>query len=256
MSEPPPADLEIDTEEDGPPHSCYLLEFSVSPGGARLGDVYAGGTVDAVRAATERRWDTGDIDGYLIIWYGALLRLWVVQEGTIVEGVDLHRYLRTGDERCDRTLERVIACREERGDRWKVIDRILSPYVFDTATALPLLTRVLELQDRLEADPADAPARTELDAILEAAGEKRAPASYGGVTVGGLRLDWDALAAELPPLREPILETGRVGVRWADAGLRHPESYLHYYTDPAAPETLHAGTNDLESGEDEYPPAI
>lgn len=244
MSALSPADLDV--EEPGLPRSCYLLEFSVGPGGARLGDVYAGTTVDALRETTTARWHGYGVDGYLILWYGAVLHLWVVQEGVIVEGVDLHPYLRTGDERCDRTLARVIECREERGDRWEEIDGVLDPYVFDSATALPLLTRVIELQDRIEADPADAEARAALDRIVEAASAKEAPVSYDGVTVDRLDLDWAALARALPPLREPLLTEGRVGVGWADAAVRHPESYLEL----RLTESLRLGVNDLENGDE------
>lgn len=126
------------------------------------------------------------------------------------EGADLHPYLRTGHEGCDRTLARVLALREERGERWK-----------------------------------------EIDGLLADAGHERAPASYGGVAVGGLSLDWDALAAVLPPLRAPVLTAGRTGVRWARPELRHPESYLHVYADPAEPENLRLGVNDLENGDDD-----
>ncbi len=240
MSDLSPADLDV--EELGLPHSCYLLEFSVGSGGARLGDVYAGTTVDALSETVRERWQGHGLDDYLIIWYGAVLHLWVVQEGAIVEGVDLHPYLRTGDERCDRALARVIGCRKERGARWGEIDHVLNPYGFDKATALPLLTRVLELQDRLDAD-----ARAELDRILEAAGEKKAPASHDGMTVESLDLDWDALARVVPPLREPLLTSGRVGVRWTDPTLRLRDSYLA----SIEPESLRLGVNDLENGDDD-----
>ncbi len=195
MSEIPAASEPADRDEArGLPHSCYLLEFSVSPGGARLGDVFVG---------------------------------------------------RTGDDRCDRALARVIAGRDA------AVNTVLDGYEFDTVLASPLLTRVFEFQDRIAADADDSEARAELDRILEAAGDGRAPTSYDGVTVEGLGLDWDALAAAVQPLREPILDGGWVGVRWADPGLRHPESYLHVYTDPAEPEDLHLGLNDLEHGDDD-----
>ena len=215
--------------------SCYLLEFSVSPGGARLGDVHAGVTVDALRASVDRRYGGEGIDGYLIIWYGAVLRLWVVQEGRIVQGLDLHSYLRTGDERCDRTLERVIGWR---GD--EPLDWIMDSYGFDAQAALPLLTRYYEIQD----------AGGDVEVLMDDA--SKAPATYGGMTVDRLELDWDALARDLPPLREPVAAEGRFDVRWADPGLRDPESYLHHYLDPSEPESLHLGVNDLESGDDEY----
>jgi hypothetical protein len=246
MSEIPAASELADRDEArGLPHSCYLLEFSVSPGGARLGDVFVGRTLDELRQSLQRRWHGEYVDGYLVIWYGAVLHLWVVQEGSIVEGIDLHPYLRTGDDRCDRAFARVIAGRDA------AVNTILDGYVFDTVLAIPLLTRVFELQDRIAADADDAGARAELDRILEAAGDGQAPTSYDGVTVEGLGLDWDALATAVQPLREPILAGEWVGVRWADPALRHPESHLHVYTDPAEHEDLHLGLNDLENGDDE-----
>lgn len=251
MTQPLSEPVDDDAARADRPHSCYLLEFSVGPGGARLGDVYAGTTLDALRDTVRERWTSDHLDDYLVIWYGAVLHLWVVQEGVIVEGVDLHPYLRTGHEGCDRTLARVLTVRDEGGERWKEIDAILDPYDFEKAPALPLLTRVLELQDRLEADSGDAAAREELDGLLEAAGNEQAPASYGGVTVAGLSLDWDALAAVLPPLRAPLLTAGRAAVRWARPDLRHPESYLHVYLDPAEPESLRLGVNDLENGDED-----
>lgn len=228
--------------------SCYLLEFSVGPGGARLGDVYAGPTADALRETVRERW-ADDIDDYLIIWYGAMFHLWVVQEGEIVEGIDLHPYLRTGDEACDRVLARVLTLREKGGERWNQINAALYPYDFDKAKGLPLLARVLELQDRVEAG--DAGVRAELDQIIEAAGKNEAPDSYGGVSVTGLSLDWDALIEDLPPLREPLFTEGRIDVRWARPELRPPDTYLHVYTDPSESESLRLGINDLENGDED-----
>ena len=243
-SAPEPSDVD---EEEGLPHSCYLLEFSVMPGGARQGDIHVGTTIDALCESLQH-----GIDDYLVIWYGAVLHLWIVQEGLIVEGIDLHPYLRTGDERCDRTLARIIELKEQEDDRWGAIDQVLKPYVFDKALALPLLTRVLELQDRIEADESDTDAERELDRILEAAEDKQAPTTFDGMTVERLHLDWDALGKAAPPLREPILATDWVSVRWADPDLRHEESHLHVYTEPTEPEHLHVGHNDLENGDDDF----
>jgi hypothetical protein len=242
-----PESTALDDEQEGLPHSCYLLEFSVSPGGARRGDIFVGNTLDEIRECLARREGFDGVDDYLIIWYGAVLHLWVVQQGSIAEGIDLHHYLRTGDERCDQTLARLLVLREdEDSERWDQIEELLEERDYDCAQALPLLTRVLELQDRIEADTADADAKAELDRILQAAEEKQAPIPFGGVTVEKLSLDWTAIAEALPPLRDPILSTDRVSVRWADPGLRHRDSYLHVYTDPTEPVALHRGLNDHE----------
>lgn len=149
--------------DEGPPRSCYLLEFSVLPGGVRLGHVHAGGDLGELLEAFGRDWEeAGEMFGHLVLSYGAVLHLWIVQQGVIVGGIDLHPFLRTGDGRCDWALDR------------------------------------------------------------------------------------DALAAVAPPLTGPVLAAGRVGVRWAEPALRHPESHLHAHGDPAEPVFLHFGLNDLE----------
>ncbi|GAA2422375.1 hypothetical protein GCM10010191_37670 [Actinomadura vinacea] len=83
--------------------SCYLLEFSVGPGGSRLGDVYAASDLAALRETFEGRWGDGydHVIPYQLMWYGAVLHLWVVQKGRIVEGFVLRPYLRSGDPACD-----------------------------------------------------------------------------------------------------------------------------------------------------------
>ncbi|WP_158642450.1 hypothetical protein [Actinomadura sp. WAC 06369] len=260
-------------EEEGLPHSCYLLEFSVSPGGARQGDVHVAPTLDLLRESFERR--AHGADGYLVMLYGAVLHAWVVQEGEIVQGVDLHPFLRTGDERCDAALARVLALsaddlddyddededdeddeeeteetEETEGDETGgIVARILEPYDFSPERSLPLLAHAFDLHER--SLDGDAAARAELDRILADADAGKAPESFGGVTVDRLALDWEAVAAALPPLREPVLATKWLGVRWADGAERHPETYLEPWGDgPLDP--LHLGLNDLENGEDEY----
>ncbi|MEV5825751.1 hypothetical protein AB0L25_09260 [Spirillospora sp. NPDC052242] len=251
-------------EEEGLPHSCYLLEFSVSPGGARQGHVHAAPTLDLLRESFESL--GGGVDDYLVMLYGAVLHAWVVQEGEIVQGVDLHPFLRTGDERCDAALARVLALRaddlddldeDEDGDEetgeddgaGRVAARIMDPYDFDPERSLPLLAHAFDLHDRGRAG--DAAARAELDRILADAEAGKAPSSHGGVTVDGLALDWDALAGALPPLREPVLATKWLDVRWADGVRRPAETYLEPWGDgPLDP--LHVGLNDLEGGDDEY----
>lgn len=233
-------------DEEGLPLSCYLLEFSIAPGGARQGDVHVGAGLAALRESMEERWMGDDIDGHLIVWYGALLHLWVAQEGRIVEGFDLHPYLRTGDERCDRTLARLLEIRHRRGDRWEAAKTVLGGDRFETVAVLPALTRVLDLQDRLETDPGDTEARAALDLLLT-----EPPAADEEMRVSALHLDWAAIGRALPPLRDPLLTDGFVAVRWADAALRHPASYLHSLGDPASyDEVLHLGLNDLENGDD------
>ncbi|GGV10815.1 hypothetical protein GCM10010182_33700 [Actinomadura cremea] len=258
-------------DEEGLPHSCYLLEFSVSPGGARRGDVHVAATLDGLRESFEGR--AHGADGYLVMRYGAVLHLWIVQEGEIVQGVDLHPFLRTGDARCDEALARVLALRgddldyedEDEPDEDEAEDgsdgddgsgqpafQIMAPYNFHPERSLPLLAHAFALHDRSGAgDAGDAAARAELDRILADAEAGKAPESFGGVTVEGLALDLEAIAKVLPPLREPVLATKWVEVRWADGVRMHPETYLDPWGDgPLDP--LHVGLNDLEGGEDVY----
>lgn len=243
----PSAPDDLDQEEEGVAHSCYLLEFSVGSGGARQGDVFVGTSVADLAAAFADHYDGHGADSYLVMWYGALLRLWVVQEGVIVEGIDLHPYLRTGDARCDRALAETVAARGRGDDLWDVLDEVMDPYVFDKARALPLLAHVLDLRERSEAGDADAEAR--LDRILADAEAEKAPESYDGVTVERLDLDWDAVAAVAPSLGEPVLEADWVRVRWASNDLMQPGTYLNPWGEEWV-EPLHIGANDLENGDD------
>lgn len=234
------------TAADGPPLSCYILEFSVLPGGARQAELHVGGTIDDLHRITGDHWGGEEVDGYLILSYLSLFQLWVVQEGRIVQGIDLHPYLRTGNARCDRTLRRFLLIADE--ERCEEFDVVMEAYGFDATHALPVLTRVIELQDRREAHPEDDAVREELEDLLYGDRLRDRPDSYDGLKVEELRLDWDVLAAAVPPLREPVLTYGPVGVRWADPAQRDTESHLHEWTDPSEPMTLHAGLTDLETG--------
>ena len=92
------------------PKSCYVLEFSVQPGGARLGDVHVHGTLAELRAGFDRRYSVDEfgVDGDLVLWSGAVLYLWAVERGTAVAGIDLRGYLRTGDEVYDQVVRRML----------------------------------------------------------------------------------------------------------------------------------------------------
>ncbi|KAB2387782.1 hypothetical protein [Actinomadura montaniterrae] len=250
MPDPAPAapdDLDdLDQEEEGAAHSCCLLEFSMGSGGAPQGDIFVGTSVADLAAAFAGHYDGRGADSNLVMRCGALLHLWVVQEGVIVEGVDLRPYLRTGDARCDEALAETIAAQRRDDDLWDVLDRVMDPYDFDEARALPLLAHVLDLHERSEAGDADAGSR--LDRILEDAEAGKAPASHGGVAVERLDLDWDAVAAAAPPLREPVLRAGRVRVRWASDDLMEDHTYLDDWGEEWV-EPLHIGANDLENGD-------
>ncbi|WP_329518559.1 hypothetical protein [Spirillospora sp. NBC_01491] len=219
----------VDTADIARPYSCHLLEFSVLPGGARLGNIYVAGDADELRECVDGDWEEG-ADGYLILWYGALLHLWTVQHGAIVAGLDLHPYLRTGDARCDLAVARVLDGSDDE-ERRETVQEVLMAYAEaerPTASGLPVVARMFDLFDRIDADPADSDALAELDRILDLVEGGDPPASYDGVSVEGLHIDWDAVP--VPALHEPVLREGRVSVRWGDASLRHRASHLHHST--------------------------
>lgn len=231
--------------------SCYLLEFSVSPGGARQGEVYAHGTLDGLRNLIEQRDDPCGIDPYLVMWYGAVLHLWVVRGGVIVEGIDLHPQLRTGDPRFDISLARLLSLREDDDALWSDAQELVGAYDFESLSALPVLTRLFELHDR-SAGGAEPDAVAELARLRHRIGSGDAPEPASDApAVERLDLDWDAVASTVAPLAGPLLAVGGVTVTWAPDAVQHPDSYL---TDALryGAVTLYAGLNDLEQGDDEF----
>ncbi|MEU6751508.1 hypothetical protein ABZ914_35285 [Spirillospora sp. NPDC046719] len=248
MPDPAPAapddpDLE---EEEGLAQSCYLLEFSMDSGGPPRATSSSARPSPTSPPPSLGHYDGRGADSYLVMRCGALLHLWVVQEGVIVEGVDLRPYLRTGDARCDEALAETIAAQRRGDGLWDALDQVMDPYDFDEVRALPLLAHVLDLHERSEAGDADAGSR--LDRILEDAEAGKAPASHDGVTVERLDLDWDAVAAAAPPLRKPVLQAEWVRVRWASDDLMEPFTYLDPW-DEEWVEPLRIGANDLENGD-------
>ena len=245
------------------PTSCYLLEFSVGPGGARHAHIHAYGDFDRLRASFERH---DDVDDYLVIWYGATLVLWVVQEGVVVDDIDLHPYLRTGDAQYDRTLARLLDLRfsgddgtdterldamcvqHELADTWgrfvdSLVDKLTELHHGVAIRALPLFTTLFALADRITAG--DEQATVELRALVESVEPDEASARLDEST---LTLDWAAIAADLPPLRAPVLTTGEVTAELTADSPDAEDGYL-----AKCNEDLHVGLNDLEGGEDEYP---
>lgn len=215
--------------------SCYLLEFSVAPGGARQGDVYANGTLAGLR----KDFKDENVDSHLVLAYGAVLHAWSVQHGVLVDGFDLHPFLRTGNDEWDRTLLRLVEMRRGGRDarthtRWDDVERFIEGFEFDSAKSLPALTEVFRRCDEGDARPLGRLAEISQNALPSAP-----PVS--------LSLDWPAIAQHLPELKPPILTKGwfeltlAPGVRKSAQG-----SYLSRGTE------LHEGWNDLEGGYDEY----
>jgi hypothetical protein len=173
------------------------------------------------------------------------LNLWVVRNGEIVEGIDLHPFLRTADTRYDQALQNVI---DESSEEFReFFDLVSEAYPFVTAAALPLLDRGLELCERAAEGEDDALGELEdiSNELEEAIAAQRPPALPYGTISNHLRLDWDAITTAAPPCR-PTSNMGRFRVRWTEAHPRHRESCIHDGV------TLHFGVNDFEIGDDEY----
>ncbi|WP_436771208.1 hypothetical protein [Yinghuangia sp. YIM S09857] len=236
--------------------SCYVLEFSVDHGGSRMADVHAFGDLDALRASFERRCarfgEPGGVDAYLVMWYGAVLHLWVVQLGAIVEGIDLHPYLRTGNPRYDEALARLLDIQRQgiEDDEWNgLFDLISQAFAYDMAAALPLISRVFDLRDRTAAGDADAPAElaSVTASLADAVESGVAPTSLHGATDVRLVLDWDGIAAIAPTLDKPVLMSDATALRWSLTCPEHLETHLRFA------RRLHLGLNDLEFGFDQHP---
>ncbi len=216
--------------------SCYLLEFSVGPGGARQGDVHAALDLDALRASFERRYDEDDL-AYLTLWYGAVLHLWVVQDGVLADGFDLHPMLRTGDDRHDATVVSLLDSLQVE-QPWELFDMITDPGEVGCLEAVRVVTHALDLRSRAATDPA---AAAELEALEEAVHDGEVPRVPGPPC--RLDLDWAAIEARLPPLREPLLRPGEpTTFTWTDATAPPPDSYLRHT------DVLYLGFNDIEGG--------
>ncbi|MDG6101490.1 hypothetical protein Daura_39500 [Dactylosporangium aurantiacum] len=219
--------------------SCYLLEFSVGPGGARQGDVHAARDLATLRASFERRYDEDHL-AYLTLWYGAVLHLWVVRDGVLAGGFDLHPMLRTGDARHDATVVALLDSLQVE-QPWELFDTITDLGGLECLEAVRVVTHALDLRSRAATDPA---AAAELEALEAAVSDGDVPRVPGPPC--RLDLDWAAVEARLPPLREPLLRPGEpTTVTWTDATAPPPDSYLRHT------DVLYLGFNDVEAGRHE-----
>ena len=123
-----------------PKPSCYILELSVDPGGARRGDVSAYARADHLRKILENELSTPD-GGMLPISYGERMILWVVQGGVVSAALDLHPFIRVhwGD-RTPCTLDdaKALAPLAERYGNVEEIDDVTFTLDWD-AIAIPAL---------------------------------------------------------------------------------------------------------------------
>jgi hypothetical protein len=79
--------------------SCYLLELSVEPGGARRWDVFAYNSPEHIRRCLEQEFlgtdaDATELAAYLAVWYGETIKISIVDDGRVVRTLDLHPFIR------------------------------------------------------------------------------------------------------------------------------------------------------------------
>jgi len=79
--------------------SCYILELSVEPGGARRGDLYAYSQWPDLRRSIEHEFLNTDpmfvaMAADLAVFYGETIGIWVIDGGRAESFVDLHPFLR------------------------------------------------------------------------------------------------------------------------------------------------------------------
>ncbi|WP_433061131.1 hypothetical protein [Dactylosporangium sp. CS-033363] len=214
--------------------SCHVLEFSVSPGGARQGDLHGALDVARLRARFEDRYDTDHL-AYLVLWYGAFLHLWTVQAGKLTAGVDLHPHLRTGDPSLDRAASALLA--SGRPSELRDLFNKIHLLTDETMTALRVLAHVLDLREHAPDDLAAALAGIDRRTLPDL---PPIAATY--------ELDWSAVAATAEPLRDPLLRPHETtAVTWSQDGLAPPwDSYLRHV------DGVILGLVDLEGGDEEW----
>lgn len=87
------------------PKSCYVLELSVAPGGARRGDLFTYSRMVHIRRCLEQELlgpDPADraYAASLAAGHGETIALWVVEGGKLIRGIDFcpHIRIRVGDD--------------------------------------------------------------------------------------------------------------------------------------------------------------
>ncbi len=78
--------------------SCYVLELSVRPGGARRGDFFTYNNIEHIRSILEQEFLSENEEAralftYLATCYGETIALWVIQASKIVKVIDLRPYI-------------------------------------------------------------------------------------------------------------------------------------------------------------------
>jgi hypothetical protein len=195
--------------------SCYVLELSVGPGGSRWAELHAYSDPDHIQAWLESfcNNDSG-MSAYHGIWYGATLGIWIVQRGDVVDFIDVHPFIhaRAGEGGASAPLSDTKACM-----------KVVREAVKGPGKAAG------EAHDEDEEDDED----DDFDWD-----------DYERVT---LVLDWEAIAARLPPLKPPLLLPGQ------RTKTRHPKKKWKVDTYFEGDSILF-GSYDEEAGEKLDPP--
>src|SRR5262245_80752 len=80
------------------PKSCYILELSVVPGGARRGERFVYRSLEHIHRCLAWEFLGDPVSRFaaamLAIGYGETIRLWIVQRGVVTAAIDLDDFLR------------------------------------------------------------------------------------------------------------------------------------------------------------------
>lgn len=77
--------------------SAYILELSVGPGGSRWAETHTWTEPWQLRAILEQFCENdGNLAAYHCISYGATLGIWIVQQGRLLDFIDLHPFILVG----------------------------------------------------------------------------------------------------------------------------------------------------------------
>jgi hypothetical protein len=118
--------------------SCYLLELSVAPGGARRGHFFAYNKLEHLYDLLRQEFQTEEIlyrgcAASLAVWYGQTMVIWVFEEGKLVSAVDLAPFVHvTALGRRFRLSEAGQVSRElDEPDDWEAFDDEAIGFDFD-----------------------------------------------------------------------------------------------------------------------------
>jgi len=190
--------------------SCYVVELSVGPGGSRWAELHAYTEPLHLKYAVDIFCgDTSGTSAYHGIWYGAILGIWTIQRGVVADFLDLHPFIKvTLGEKAPLRLSDNEACgnlvRERRREILKACEKDKD-------------------EDEFDADYHDVDQDVFAEIRMEA--------------------DWEAIAAKLPPLEPPLLQSGERAKQENPRGIGDEEGY--FFLDG----NIRFGSYECENGE-------